>query len=96
MSNQKGCDSNFFREFSVENVQFKMSLFNVRVEAVLLLLCALLPLQCAGGSCCAFTLRPPVNTHQSYDVARLRAHQEKIFGELMCGSVARKAFHKAE
>ncbi len=38
---------------------------------------------------------PPVNTHQSYDVARLRAHQNKI-GELMCGSVARKAFHKAE
>ena len=52
--------------------------YNTRVEAVLLLPCV--PL-------CG------INTHQSYDAARLRAQQN---GELMCGSVVRKTFHKVE
>jgi hypothetical protein len=36
------------------------------------------PIYCADGSCYALTLRPPVNTHQSYGVARLRDHQKLV------------------
>ena len=71
-----------------------MSFFNARVEAVLLYFGPSSPYNARVEAVVLF-LAPPVNTHQSYDVARLRAHQKKI-GELMCGSVARKAFHKAE
>jgi len=45
----------------------------MRVEEAVLYLA---PLIMRGESCCAFTLR--LNTHQSRDAARLKAHQKLV------------------
>ena len=72
----------------------KVSFDNAQAEAVLLLLCALLPHIMRGWKLLCFYLAPSCK-HASV-VWCSKIEGPPIIGELMCGSVARKAFHKAE
>jgi len=72
----------------------KVSFDNAQAEAVLLLLCALLPHIMRGWKLLCFYLAPSCKHASVVWCSKIEGPPN--IGELMCGSVARKAFHKAE